>query len=307
MLIQYESTNIMKKAWAIAPWDVREPLWEDIWRFDYDNNLISIGWSWLGNVITLDEDQIRERIRIRQPKDESTQPGYIIRQFRFLHKEIKPGHIILARKGLKQIAGLGVVPDAGDSYFDSTKAKQSNIPDYHHTNFLPVMWIRDFKPIEYKKAVFLLPAIAPFENREILKAVERYFKKEISDSKVSLQNSAICDIASAPIGSKVPDRAEIVGYRYQRDDRVRRFVIEQAKGVCEYCGKLGFLLPDGGHYLEAHHVIALSNQGSDTTDNVIALCPSDHREAHYGVKAVAIENKMIEIIKSRNRTKRDSV
>jgi 5-methylcytosine-specific restriction protein A len=62
---------------------------------------------------------------------------------------------------------------------------------------------------------------------------------------------------------------------------------------------LGFLLPDGSHYLEAHHIITLAKQGPDTVDNVIALCPSDHREAHYGKKAIVMENEMIEIIKNR--------
>jgi 5-methylcytosine-specific restriction protein A len=61
---------------------------------------------------------------------------------------------------------------------------------------------------------------------------------------------------------------------------------------------LGFLLPDGSHYLEAHHIIALAKQGPDTVDNVIALCPSDHREAHYGAKSVAMESEMIEIIEN---------
>jgi 5-methylcytosine-specific restriction protein A len=82
-----------------------------------------------------------------------------------------------------------------------------------------------------------------------------------------------------------------------------QFIIQQAKGVCEYCGELGFLLPDGNHYLEAHHIIALAKQGPDTVDNVIALCPSDHREAHYGVERVKLENEMIEIIKRRIPTK----
>ncbi len=122
----------------------------------------------------------------------------------------------------------------------------------------------------------------------------------LTNDRVGLQNSTIDDIPSAPIGSKVPGRTQTVGSRYQRDEKVRRFVIAQAKGACEYCRELGFLLPDGSHYLEAHHIIALANQGSDTIDNVIALCPSDHREAHYGAKAVAMENKMIEIIKRRN-------
>ena len=118
-----EPIGVAKKAWAIAPWKFGEPIWDDVWQFDYANGFISIGWSWLGNVIGLDEGKIRQIIKVRQPKDESAQPGFIIRQFSFFHREIKDGHIILARKGLKQIVGLGVV--RSDSYFDSTKAKES--------------------------------------------------------------------------------------------------------------------------------------------------------------------------------------
>jgi 5-methylcytosine-specific restriction enzyme A len=119
------------------------------------------------------------------------------------------------------------------------------------------------------------------------------------NDRISLQNSTIDDIPSAPIGSKMPSRTPTVSSRFQRDEKIRLFVIEQARGVCEYCRELGFILPDGSHYLEAHHIIALAKQGPDTVDNVIALCPSDHREAHYGAKTVELEAKMIEIIKNR--------
>ena len=127
--------------------------------------------------------------------------------------------------------------------------------------------------------------------------------KEIQQPLVGQLNSAIDDIPFAPTGSAVPNKTQIIGSRYQRDDKVRQFILEQAKGVCEYCRELGFLLPDGNHYLEAHHIIALAKQGPDTVDNVIALCPSDHREAHYGAERVRLENKMIEIIKRRIPTK----
>jgi 5-methylcytosine-specific restriction protein A len=127
--------------------------------------------------------------------------------------------------------------------------------------------------------------------------------KILAPNRRGLQNSTVDDIPVGPIGCKVPGRTSIVSYRYERDEKIRRLVIKQARGVCEYCGELGFLLPDGSHYLEAHHIIALANQGPDTVDNVIALCPSDHREAHYGAKAVEMENKMIEIIKRRTGTK----
>jgi 5-methylcytosine-specific restriction protein A len=162
-----------------------------------------------------------------------------------------------------------------------------------------VRWIKDFKPIKYEKVAFLRHTIEPFKNREILNTIENYFRLELSDSEVNLQNSAIDDIPSPLIGSKVPGKTESSGWRYQRDDKVRQFVIEQAKGTCEYCGELGFLLPDDSRYLEAHHIIALAKQGPDTVENVIALCPSDHREAHYGKKKIAMENEMIAIIKKR--------
>jgi predicted Mrr-cat superfamily restriction endonuclease len=88
--------------WAIAPWENKKP-WEEIWQFDRANNLISIGWPRLGNVVALDEDQIRERIKTRYPKFKPKRINYIIGQFRFF-REIKVGHIILARRGRKQIA-----------------------------------------------------------------------------------------------------------------------------------------------------------------------------------------------------------
>ena len=112
-------------------------------------------------------------------------------------------------------------------------------------------------------------------------------------------NSAIDDISAPPIGSQHPSRKITTGYQYERDDKVRRHVIDHAKNRCEYCSKLGFLLPNGRHYLEAHHIIGLAKQGPDTVNNVIALCPSDHREVHYGANAETIEKKMIAIIKNR--------
>ena len=141
---------------------------------------------------------------------------------------------------------------------------------------------------------------------KIPEALRKYPTSELValvNERVGLQNSAIDDIPSAPIGSEVPCRTPTAGARYQRDERVRQFVIDQANGKCEYCGKLGFLLADGHRYLEAHHIIALAKQGPDKVENVIALCPSDHREAHYGANRDSLEAEMKEIIKKRNSSR----
>jgi hypothetical protein len=39
--------------------------------------------------------------------------------------------------------------------------------------------------------------------------------------------------------------------------------LRRANGRCEFCGRLGFITPDGGRYLESRHVIALANDGKN--------------------------------------------
>lgn len=113
--------------------------------------------------------------------------------------------------------------------------------------------------------------------------------------------SALKDLLDPPPGNTAPDRAERSGFFIKRDPKVRAYVIEMAKGRCEYCECEGFPLPNGTNYLEAHHVIALANDGADTVDNVIVLCANHHREAHFGTGAEALEQKFVQKIAARNR------
>jgi 5-methylcytosine-specific restriction enzyme A len=52
-------------------------------------------------------------------------------------------------------------------------------------------------------------------------------------------------------------------------------------------------------YLEAHHVISLAENGDDSVDNVIALCPEHHREAHFVANGEALEADFLKVISSR--------
>ena len=102
------------------------------------------------------------------------------------------------------------------------------------------------------------------------------------------------------LGADAPDRILSEVWTYLRDSKVRDAVLRRASGRCEFCGELGFLTPEGAHYLEAHHVIALASDGEDRLTNVIALCPNDHREAHYGWRKGEIEAQMIAKLKTLN-------
>jgi hypothetical protein len=95
------------------------------------------------------------------------------------------------------------------------------------------------------------------------------------------------------LGADAPDRIMSEVWTYSRNPRVRGAVLRRADGRCEFCGQLGFVKPDGTRYLESHHVIALASDGEDRVTNVIALCPNDHREAHFGERREEIEVQMI--------------
>lgn len=68
---------------------------------------------------------------------------------------------------------------------------------------------------------------------------------------------------------------------YNRDSAVAKKAKKQANGVCQLCGNPApFNDNDGQPYLEAHHIQWLSQGGSDTDKNVVALCPNCHRKMH---------------------------
>lgn len=78
------------------------------------------------------------------------------------------------------------------------------------------------------------------------------------------------------------EKATIVERKeYYRDPNLKEYVKRIADGWCQCCKKQApfedrFDVP----YLEEHHVKALADGGSDTMDNVVALCPNCHRKIH---------------------------
>lgn len=82
--------------------------------------------------------------------------------------------------------------------------------------------------------------------------------------------------------SGAPQRKSFSGEGFARERNIRKQALERAGGKCEYCGTSGFVMAGGLVYLESHHVIPLSEGGLDALNNVTALCPNHHREAHYG-------------------------
>ncbi len=96
-----------------------------------------------------------------------------------------------------------------------------------------------------------------------------------------------------PAGNDNPGSSQELRNLYQRDLRVKAWVLVEANGQCECCAKNApFRKADGSSYLEVHHVQQLAQGGSDTTSNTIAICPNCHRELHFGTNSAAIVERL---------------
>jgi 5-methylcytosine-specific restriction protein A len=95
-----------------------------------------------------------------------------------------------------------------------------------------------------------------------------------------------------------PDTREISGRIFVRKNEVRQYALRRARGFCEWCRAPGFLTLDGRIYLETHHVRPLNEGGHDVVENVVALCPNHHREAHHSKNALLMRQRLLDVARS---------
>ncbi|MFS2047757.1 HNH endonuclease [Variovorax sp. Varisp41] len=89
---------------------------------------------------------------------------------------------------------------------------------------------------------------------------------------------------------------------YERSRAVRDYVLLRAAGHCELCEQPApFKRKGGDHYLEPHHTTRVSDGGPDHPRFVAALCPTCHREVHYGEHAKLKNDGLIEKLRSIER------
>lgn len=98
------------------------------------------------------------------------------------------------------------------------------------------------------------------------------------------------------LGADSPERASSITQSTRRDPAVRLAVLQRADGRCELCDAEGFRMDDGRLYAETHHVQPLAKRGVDRVWNVVALCPTHHREAHYGSRRVQMKAQLLELL-----------
>lgn len=148
-------------------------------------------------------------------------------------------------------------------------------------NYSNIRWERD----DWHKGKFKLSQVyISHDTIELTREeYELTFENEIKNSQKDSRESRLKRLRKA---EKLPQKTFSTSKIYIRNADVVAEVLERANGNCEYCKKAAPFKKDsdGLGFLEVHHVIPLSENGLDTIENCVALCPNCHRHAHYGQK-----------------------
>jgi hypothetical protein len=155
-----------------------------------------------------------------------------------------------------------------------------------------------FGPADFKAIGSALKNLGQRGNKTAWEYVKSLYPGDLLYRRLTGNYEDTKSNAIDDLGTYTPRRARLEVWSYPRDPKVRDEVMRRAKDRCEFCGKLGFMKSDRTRYLESHHVIALAEDGEDRVTNVIALCPNDHRQAHFGERRENIEKEMIRKLKA---------
>ena len=100
-----------KKYWIVTPWfgDDYLQTFQQVWNFDKENQTLAVGWSKMGNVSKLSYDQMKTRAGRVFPKYKERSRTSIVNSLWQFYREIQVGDIVLARRGRKNIVGIGKV------------------------------------------------------------------------------------------------------------------------------------------------------------------------------------------------------
>lgn len=149
-------------------------------------------------------------------------------------------------------------------------------------------WVTGLKPAKN------VGARVTKEIEQLIQQIEGQSLKGSAEFEAKVLAAKKKKTSTPPAGNKSPNKSNGSTTQYQRDPEVVAWVLDQASGACEGCGKKApFQREDGTPFLEVHHLRMLADGGSDTISNAIALCPNCHREFHYGNTKKDLSKKAI--------------
>ena len=141
----------------------------------------------------------------------------------------------------------------------------------------PIWELEDWEDV--RKAAYFFAQI-PYQSS--LAVIQQNFETKLSKA---LQDSSEQRRRRLATASIMPLTTQVTTRVFLRNPDVVAEALYRANGFCEVCRKPAPFLKkaDSSPYLEVHHIKRLADGGHDSLENVLALCPNCHRQAHYGI------------------------
>jgi len=140
-------------------------LFDQVWKFNLDQGLISIGWEQLGDVTGMTRDELAEAVAIAYPDKPSQTKGLFTNMLWAFYHEMLPGDYVIARRGRKTLAGVGKV--TGPAF-----CSPGRNPHIKHAGFLDVAWQAEPLDKSFPTIVFAMPTLAEFSEKQFRDIVE---------------------------------------------------------------------------------------------------------------------------------------
>lgn len=130
------------------------------------------------------------------------------------------------------------------------------------------------------------------EIGNVVDIVEFLLEEVDLDNAYELSNEIM---STPPAGHNNPKKLKRTTDQFYRDARVVAYILKLAKGKCELCqNQAPFITPKGNPFLEIHHMKPLSQRGSDTISNTVALCPNCHKSLHFSSDKNLLTRKLFD-------------
>ena len=157
----------MESYWVVSPYDSTQvETFDKAWSYDQRHNTIAVGWAELGDISGFDDAQLEERYWETFPNGRTQD----LNQLRHFWQAIKPGDIIIARRGRKQVAGIGKVE--GPPFYDETRGRErlGQASGDLYPNFLPAKWESGER--EFPKIVFAIVTLYQISSEKYTEIFE---------------------------------------------------------------------------------------------------------------------------------------
>ncbi|UOE94400.1 HNH endonuclease [Alkalihalobacillus sp. LMS39] len=159
---------------------------------------------------------------------------------------------------------LKIIKEAKDYGIDLTESWASNYDSLWKIKRDQEYWRENYRPYILKHVLSLIDEFQEMKSE--------YFEKMSLKELKEMANRQ---------PNKFNKHNKSISTSYNRNIYIKEFARRVSQGICQLCDKEApFKDKYGVPFLEVHHINYLSKGGSDTIDNVVALCPNCHRKIH---------------------------